>query len=128
MAEPIDNLATRAQIEELQVVRPVWELAGHEVCADVHVALAIAKAVLTSRQKRVAEPFASPSTEELVRELRALGVRETAAPTLAMVALVESAVSRLAEVGSMSEQDAWEELDKDVLVRHCQSPPVRGVV
>src|SRR5690349_22318596 len=68
MAEPIDNLATKAQIEELQVVRPVWELAGHEVCADVHLALAIAKAILTSRQKRVAEPFASPSTEELVRE------------------------------------------------------------
>src|SRR5690242_10015957 len=77
MAEPED--AMPAQLEQLQEVRPVWELQGHEVCADVHVALSVAQAVLKSRDERVADhPDESPG-DALLRELRALGVAEASA-------------------------------------------------
>jgi hypothetical protein len=120
MAEP--EGVTPAQLEQLQEVRPVWQLQGHEVCADVHVALSVAQAVLKSRDERVADhPDESPG-DALLRELRALGVAEASAQTIAMVALVDTAVDRLAEVGTMSTADAWEQLRKDVLAKHCQAP------
>ena len=122
MTEPADAVAIPAQVEQLQEVRPVWELHGHEVCADVHIALSVAEAVLTSRRERVSELRAADSPDDLLRELRALGVQEASPQTVAMVALVETAIGRLAEVGGMGEQDAWQSLRKDVLARHCQSP------
>jgi hypothetical protein len=39
-----------------------------------------------------------------------------------MVALVDTAVDRLADAGAMSDDDAWAEIRKDVLRKHCQSP------
>lgn len=122
MTEPAEDGATPAQIDKLQEIRPVWQLQGHEVCADVHLALTVAQAVLDSRRERVGELSEPNSGDGLLRELRALGVQEASPQTLAMVALVESAVGRLAEVGGMSRRDAWELLHKDVLSRHCQSP------
>jgi hypothetical protein len=117
-----DAVATPAQLEQLQEVRPVWQLQGHEVCADIHLVLAVAQAVLTSRNERVADLPDAPSGDAVLRELRALGVREAAPQLVAMVAVVDSAVDRLAEVGTMTRDDAWEQLRKDVLVKHCQSP------
>jgi hypothetical protein len=117
-----DAMATPAQLEQLQEVRPVWQLQGHEVCADIHIALSVAQAVLNSRHHRVAELPDDASGSAMLRELRALGVQEAAPQLVAMVALVDSAVDRLAEVGAMSQDDAWQLLRKDVLARHCQSP------
>lgn len=122
MTEADDAVATPAQLEQLQEVRPVWQLQGHEVCADIHIALSVAQAVLTSRQERVAEVPDEASGDAMLRELRALGVQEAAPQLVAMVALVDSAVDRLAEVGAMSQDDAWAQLRKDVLAKHCQSP------
>ena len=122
MTDPVHDVAMPDLVEQLQEVRPVWQLQGHELCADVHVALTVAEAVLMSRERRTAEmPGPSPGVG-LLRELRALGVQEAAPQTIAMVALVEIAVDRMAELGTMSEQDAWEQLRKDVLGRHCQAP------
>ena len=120
MTEP--DVATPAQVEQLQEVRPVWELQGHEVCADVHIALSVAEAVLRSQRGRIAELPESNPGDALLRELRALGVQEASPQTIAMVALVDIAIDRLADAGAMSEQEAWEQLYKDVLARHCQSP------
>jgi hypothetical protein len=39
-----------------------------------------------------------------------------------MVALVDTAVDRLADAGAMSEADAWAEIRKDVIRKHCQAP------
>jgi hypothetical protein len=39
-----------------------------------------------------------------------------------MVALVDTAVDRLADAGAMSEDDAWAEIRKDVLHKHCHAP------
>ncbi len=122
MTDPVHDVATSDLVEQLQEVRPVWQLQGHELCADVHVALSVAEAVLMSRQRRTSEMSEPSPGDELLRELRALGVQEAAPQTVAMVALVEIAVDRLAELGTMSEQDAWELLRKDVLGRHCQAP------
>lgn len=122
MTEANDAVATPAQLEQLQEVRPVWQLQGHEVCADIHLVLAVAQAVLTSRNERVADLPDEQSGDAVLRELRALGVQEAAPQLVAMVAVVESAVDRLAEVGTMSHDDAWEQLRKDVLAKHCQSP------
>jgi hypothetical protein len=122
MGEPIDEVATPAEMHDFQEIRPVWELQGHEVCRDVHLALSIAQAVLHSRQERVGDLTAPDSGEALVRELRALGVREASPQTVAMVALVDTAVHRLADVAGTTTEDAWDQLRKDVLVRHCQSP------
>jgi hypothetical protein len=122
MTEANDAVATPAQLEQLQEVRPVWQLQGHEVCADVHLALAVAQAVLTSRDERVADLPDDPSGDAVLRELRALGVQAAAPQLVAMVAVLDSAVDRLAEVGTMSHDDAWEQLRKDVLAKHCQSP------
>ena len=122
MTDPAAEVATPAQVEQLQEVRPVWELQGHELCADVHVALAVAEAVLTSKRSRITGLPEASSGDALLRELRALGVQEASPQTIASVALVDIAVHRLAEVGMMSEQDAWDQLRKDVLARHCQSP------
>jgi hypothetical protein len=124
-ADLTNDVATPAQVEQLQEIRPVWELQGHELCADVHLALAVAHAVLNSRRERVSDLPDTSSGDTLLRELRALGVQEVSPQTIAMVALVDSAVGRLAQVGAMSEQDAWESLRKDVLVRNCQSPDPR---
>ena len=122
MTEPAPDVATPAQVEQLLEVRPVWQLQGHEVCADIHVALSLAEAVLTSQRTRIAELPEASSGDALLRELRALGVQEAAPQTVAMVALVQIAIGRLADFGAISEQDAWEQLRKDVLARHCQSP------
>jgi hypothetical protein len=123
MSEPAgDAVATPLQVEALQEVQPVWQLQGHEVCADVHIALSVAQAVLRSRDERIAERPAESSSDGLVRELRAFGIQAAAPQLIAMVAVIDSAVSRLAEVGPMSRDDAWEQLRKDVLAKHCQSP------
>jgi hypothetical protein len=39
-----------------------------------------------------------------------------------MVAIVDTAVDRLADAGAMTESEAWEQLRKDVVRKHCQSP------
>jgi hypothetical protein len=108
-----------SQVDRLQEVRPLY---GHEVCADIHAALSVAEAVLTSRDERVTGLPEEASNAALLRELRALGVVEAAPQLVAMIALVDTAVGRLAEAGAMSEQDAWEQIRKDVLRRHCQAP------
>ena len=46
---------------------------------------------------------------------------EVAPQLVAMVALVDTAVDRLAETGTMSRTDAWEMIRKDVLHKHCQA-------
>jgi hypothetical protein len=122
MTDADDAVATPAQLEQLQEVRPVWQLQGHEVCADIHMALSVAQAVLTSRNERVADVPDDTSGDAMLRELRALGIQEAAPQLVAMVAIVDSAVDRLAEVGAMSQDDAWAQLRKDVLAKHCQSP------
>jgi hypothetical protein len=113
-----------AAVEQLQELRPVNAMQGHEVCADIHTALAVAEAVLASRNYRVADFADSDSSGGLIRELRALGVVEAAPQLVAMVALVDVAVSRIAELGAMSETDAWEKIRKDLLGKHCQAPDV----
>ncbi len=122
MTQSAPDPATPAQVEQLQEVRPVWELQGHEVCGDVHVALTVAEAVLTSQRNRIAQLPDSSAGDALLRELQALGVKEVSAQTVAMVALVDSAVNRMAELGAISEQDAWQQLRIDVLSRHCSTP------
>jgi hypothetical protein len=122
MTQSAPDPATLDQVEQLQEVRPVWELQGHEVCGDVHVALTVAEAVLTSQRHRIAQFPDSNSGDALLRELQALGVKEVSAQTVAMVVLVDSAVHRIADLGAISEQDAWQHLRKDVLNRHCSSP------
>jgi hypothetical protein len=111
-----------AHVERLQEVRPVSALEGHELCADIHLALSVAAAVLTSRDARVTEAPEHEASDTLLRELRALGVEAAAPQLVAMVALVDTAVDRLADAGAMSEADAWAEIRKDVLRKHCQSP------
>jgi hypothetical protein len=78
--------------------------------------------VLASRNYRVAEFAQSDSSNSLIRELRALGVVDAAPQLIAMVALVDVAVDRIAELGAMSETDAWEKIRKDLLSKHCQQP------
>lgn len=121
MLDPV-SIPEPEQIEHLQEVRPVGAVPGHEVCADIHVALSVAQAVLTSRNQRVADLPDPESGDALLRELRALGVDAVAPQLVAMVALVDTAVRRLADVGAMNEADAWAEIRKDVLRMHCQSP------
>ena len=115
-----DTLAS--EVDHLQEVRPLSALQGHEVCADIHMALSVVRAVLSSRDSRVAASFEVESSDTLLRELRALGVTEAAPQLIAMVALVDTAVSRIADSGVMGEEDAWEELTKEVLRRHCEAP------
>ena len=117
-----DEPPVTEQVDQLLQVRPVWAIQGHEVCADVHLALSVAQAVLTSRDERVGDLPAERSGDALLRELRALGVKEAPAHLIAMVAVVEAAVDRLADLGAMDEAAAWEQLRKDVLHKHCQSP------
>jgi hypothetical protein len=121
MAE-VEPQAVPEQIDRLQEVRPVWQMQGHEVCADVHVALSVAQAVLASRDERISEMPGADTADAVLRELRALGVDEVAPQLLAMVTLVDTAVDLVAETGAMSEEDAWEKLRKGVLRRHCQAP------
>ena len=111
-----------AAIEQLQGLRPVNTMQGHEVCADIHTALSVAEVVFASRNDRVAEFADSDSSSGLIRELRALGVVEAAPQLIAMVAVVDVAVDRIAELGGMSETDAWEKIRKDLLSKHCQAP------
>jgi hypothetical protein len=121
MSDPLGTTVP-AQVDHLQEVRPVTAMQGHEVCADIHLALSVAQAVLTSRNTRVAEAPDRESSDALLRELRALGVEAVAPQLVAMVALVDTAVDRLADAGAMSEDDAWAEIRKDVIRKHCQSP------
>lgn len=109
-----------AEVERLQEVRPADQWQGHEVCADVHRALDVTQAVLTSRDERVAEQIEAESSVALIRELRAIGVDEVAPQLVAMVAVVDTAVDTLAELGGMSQRDAWELIRKGVLRKHCQ--------
>lgn len=110
------------ELEHLQEVQPIAALQGHELCSDIHAALAVAEAVLTSRDRRVADTPEAESSETLLREIRALGVTEAAPQLVAMVALVDTAVDRLADAGALSQHDAWEEIRKDVIRKHCKSP------
>ncbi len=121
MADPLSTTVP-AQVDHLQEVRPVSAMQGHEVCFEIHLALSVAEAVLTSRNQRVAETSDRDSSDALIRELRALGVEAVAPQLVAMVALVDTAVDRLADAGAMSNGDAWAEIRKDVLRKHCQSP------
>jgi uncharacterized protein (DUF2267 family) len=116
------------QIGRLQELRPVNEMQGHEVCADIHTALSVAHAVLTSRNERVADPIDAQSSAALIRELRALGVEDAAPQLISMVALVDSAVDRIVELGGMTENDAWEQIHNDVLRKHCHAPRPRLTV
>jgi hypothetical protein len=126
MSEPHNENRTagtlRSQIERLQDVRPTYELQGHEVCADIHRALSVAQVVLGSRNQRSAETTEAESSSALIRELRAIGIEEAAPQLTAMVALVDTAVDRIVELGGMSAPDAWEQIRKDVLRKHCQGP------
>jgi hypothetical protein len=123
MSQPdLPDGAAPAAVEQLQGLRPVNAMQGHEVCADIHTALSVAELVLASRNDRVAEFPDSDSSSGLIRELRALGVVEAAPQLIAMVALVDVAVDRIAELGAMSETDAWEKIRKDLLGKHCQVP------
>ncbi len=123
MSEPVDTTVP-SQVDHLQEVRPVSAVQGHEICADIHLALSVAEAVLTSRDKRVADHPDAESNATLLRELRALGVDAVAPQLVAMVALVDTAVNRLADAGAMSTNDAWAEIRKDVLRKNCQSPDI----
>lgn len=121
-ATDVNADAVPGQIDRLQEVRPVWQMQGHEICADVHMALSVAQAVLNSRDERIAAMSDADSGTSVLRELRALGVKEAAPQLVAMVALVDTAVVLVAEAGTMSEEDAWEKIRKGVLRRHCQAP------
>lgn len=114
--------ADSPRLERLQSVRPVWQIQGHEVCADIHMALSVAESVLTSRDERVTHMPDADSPNAMLRELRALGVEEAAPQLVAMVALVDTAVEQLADAGATSEREAWERIRKGVLRKHCQSP------
>jgi hypothetical protein len=124
MSKPVDTTVP-SQVDHLQEVRPVSAVQGHDLCADIHLALSVAEAVLTSRDRRVADSPDSESSATLLRELRALGVEAVAPQLVAMVALVDIAVDRLADSGAMSANDAWAEIRKDVLRKNCQSPDIR---
>ena len=123
MSKPVDTTVP-SQVDHLQEVRPVSAVQGHDLCADIHLALSVAEAVLTSRDKRVADAPDGESSATLLRELRALGVDAVAPQLVAMVALVDTAVNRLADAGAMSTNDAWAEIRKDVLRKNCQSPDI----
>jgi hypothetical protein len=116
------QVPTAPEVDQLQRPGPTSSREGHEVCADIHTSLSVAEAVVRSRRQRVAEATSAESTESLLRELRALGVIEAAPQLVAMVAIIDTAVDRLADAGAMSESDAWEQLRKDVVRKHCQSP------
>jgi hypothetical protein len=109
-----------AEVDRLQVVRPLSVVEGHELCADIHLALTVAQTLITSRDRRVADASDSESSDALLRELRALGVEAAAPQLIAMVALIDTAVDRLADAGAMSVDDAWAEIRKDVLRKHCR--------
>jgi hypothetical protein len=118
----VHQVPTASDVERLQRPSPNLIREGHEVCADIHTSLSLAEAVVQSRRQRVAEATSAESTESLLRELRALGVAEATPQLVAMVAIIETAVDRLADAGAMSQADAWEQLRKDVVGKHCQSP------
>jgi hypothetical protein len=125
----VHPVPTAAEVEWLQRSGSSSSGEGHEVCSDIHTSLAVAEAVVRSRRQRVGEATSAESTESLVRELRALGVVEATPQLVAMVAIIDTAIGRLADAGAMSEPDAWEQLRKEVLRKHCQSPdtwPVAG--
>jgi hypothetical protein len=123
----VHQVPSAPEIEWLQ--RPSGgPLEGHEVCEDIHTSLSVTEAVVRSRRQRVGA--SAESTESLLRELRALGVVEAAPQLVAMVAIIDTAIDRLADAGAMTESDAWEQLRKDLMRKHCQSPdtwPESGV-
>jgi hypothetical protein len=110
-----------AQVEQLQRALPVTAMRGHDVCADIHTALEVTQTLLLSRDRRA---FASPASEsdDLLRELRAMGLDQATPQLVAMIALVDSAVDQLADASAGGRQFAWEQLRKDVLRRHCSAP------
>lgn len=116
------QVPTSREVMRLQRPAPIGPLEGHDVCSDLHTSLSLAEAVVRSRQQRVADATSVESSESMLRELRALGVVDPTPQLVAMVAIIETAVGRLADVGATSESDAWEQLHKDVVRRHCQSP------
>jgi hypothetical protein len=126
MGHPVPTVQ---EVERLQRPVPNNAREGHEVCADIHTSMSVAEAVVRSRSQRVADATSAESTESLFRELRAMGVVEAAPQLVAMVAIIETAIDRLADAGAMNESDAWEQLRKDVVRKHCQSPdtwPIAG--
>jgi hypothetical protein len=118
----VHQVPSAPEIERLQRPASGSPLKGHEVCADIHTSLSVAEAVVRSRRQRVDDQISAESTESLLRELRALGVVEAAPQLVAMVAIIDTAVGRLADAGAVTESDAWEQLRKDVVRKHCQSP------
>jgi hypothetical protein len=101
---------------------PVRAMTGHDVCADVHTALFVAHAVLTSRDERVADLTESDLNATLLRELRAAGVTEAAPYLIAMVAVLDAAMDRLVGVTSVDRAQAWQQISDDVLRKHCSDP------
>ncbi len=118
----VHQVPTVPEVERLQRPGPISSREGHELCADIHISLSVAEAVVRSRRQRVSEATSAESAESLLRELRALGIGDAAPQLVAMVAIIDTAVDRLADAGAMSESDAWEQLRKDVVRTHCQSP------
>jgi len=118
----VNPVPTAPEVERLQRPGPSSSRDGHEVCADIHTSLSVAEAVVRSRRHRVAEATSAESTGSLLRELRALGVVEAAPQLVAMVAIIDTAVDRLADSGALTESEAWEQLRKEVVRKHCQSP------
>jgi hypothetical protein len=120
--EPEEITNIPSQVEVLQELQPAAKMQGHELCADIHSALAVARAVLTSRDERVAPVAETESSAALIRELRAFGVQEVAPQLISMVALVDIAVGEIAELGGMNGDEAWEHFNRSVLRKHCQAP------
>src|SRR5262249_1492480 len=120
MSEAIEE--TVEQVDRLQQIRPLAALQGHEMCADIHAALSVANGVLTSRNERVAPLSEVDASNALLRELRALGINDASPQLVALLAIVDAGVGRLAEVGGTTDDEAWEEIRKEVLRKHCQDP------
>ena len=76
-----------AQVEQLQRIQPVTALRGHDVCADIHTVLDVAQTLLVSRDRRAFAGPASESTDDLLRELRAMGLDQATPQLVAMIAL-----------------------------------------
>ncbi len=122
VASMAHEIPTAREVMRLQRPAPASPIEGHEVCADIHTSLSLAEAVVRSRHQRVADATSAESTGSMLRELRALGVVEAAPQLVAMVAIIDTAIERLADAGATSGSDAWEQLRKEVVRKHCQSP------
>lgn len=119
--QPAVGAPPPAEGERPQSRRPISTTQEHEICADLHTTLDLAQSVLTSRDERVAD-MPDDSNSTLLRELRALGIGEAAPYLVAMVAMVDAAVDRLAGAGGLTREAAWGKIRGDVLRDHCANP------